>query len=377
MATTPLKYLNQYFTTILNVGGGLDNSQTTGIVIQSVSGLDITKPGVACLTYSDPINTSTAEWITYTSINGSNELQGVVRGTEGFSAKTHLNGAVVAFPLSESHINDINAMFDSTGLDIAQITTPANPDSGRNKLYFKSDDKAYTLTSAGVETTVATESYVSNVASADGWISAGETWAYASATTITVPSGAVAKYSKGDKIKLTQTTVKYFYIIGVADTVLTITGGTSYTLANATITNNYYSHQDSPVGFPSTFSYTSLWLAVSGTNPSIENGTITSTFWIKGGVCFFNISHTNGSSTTYGNGAIWYWSTPVTPSLTTPCIAAGDDTGLNPYNFIGSINTNSRIYLYTTAVPAVYVGYNTPITWGNTDVIRIGGNFNY
>lgn len=151
MATTPLKYLNQYFTTTLNVGGGLDNSQTTGIVIQAVSGLDISKPGVACLTYADPINTSTAEWITYTSINGSNELQGVVRGAEGFGAKTHSNGAVVAFPLSESHINNLNAMFDSTGLDLAQISTPSNPDAGRNKIYVKTGGKARILDSSGVE----------------------------------------------------------------------------------------------------------------------------------------------------------------------------------------------------------------------------------
>jgi len=154
MATTPLKYLHQYFTTTLNVGGGLTNSQTTGIVIQAVSGLDIAKPGVACLTYADPINTSTAEWITYTSIDGSNELQGVVRGAEGFGAKTHSNGAVVAFPLSESHINNLNAMFDSTGADFAQIATPANPSSGRNKIYPKSDGKFYTLNSSGTEVAV-------------------------------------------------------------------------------------------------------------------------------------------------------------------------------------------------------------------------------
>jgi hypothetical protein len=151
MASTPLKYLNQYILTALNVGGGIDNSQTTGIVLQSVTGLDITKAGVALLTYADPINTSTAEWITYTSINGSNELQGVVRGAEGFSAKAHLNQAVVAFPLSESHINNLNAMFDSTGADFAQIATPASPSSGRNKLYFKSDGLAYKLNSSGTE----------------------------------------------------------------------------------------------------------------------------------------------------------------------------------------------------------------------------------
>lgn len=158
MASTPLKYLNQYILTALNVGGGIDNSQTTGIVLQAVTGLDITKAGVALLTYADPINTSTAEWITYTSINGSNELQGVVRGAEGFSAKAHLNQAVVAFPLSESHINDLNAMFDSTGADFAQIATPASPSSGRNKAYFKSDDKLYKLTSAGVESEVGSSS---------------------------------------------------------------------------------------------------------------------------------------------------------------------------------------------------------------------------
>ena len=35
-----------------------------------------------------------------------------------------------------------------------QIATPSNPSSGANKLYFKSDGKLYTLTSAGVETQV-------------------------------------------------------------------------------------------------------------------------------------------------------------------------------------------------------------------------------
>lgn len=168
MATTPLKYLHQYFTTTLNVGGGLDNSQTTGIIIQAVSGLDITKPGVACLTYADPINTSTAEWITYTSIDGSNELQGVTRATEGFGAKTHSNGATVAFPLSESHINNLNAMFDSTGLDNAQIATPASPDSGRNKLFFKTDDLPYALTSGGAEYVIGGSSSLSRQAIING-----------------------------------------------------------------------------------------------------------------------------------------------------------------------------------------------------------------
>lgn len=102
-----LLFGNQYFTTTLNVGGGIDISQTTGIIITDVSGLDITKPGMALVNYADPLVTSTCEWIEYSSINGSNELQGVVRGSEGFSAKAHSNGVSIAFPLSESHINRI------------------------------------------------------------------------------------------------------------------------------------------------------------------------------------------------------------------------------------------------------------------------------
>ena len=156
MASTPLYYLNQFITTTLNVGGGLNISQTTGIVVQSVSGLDITKASVACLTFSDPINTAAAEWVTYTSINGSNELQGVVRGAEGFSAKTHSTGAVIAFPISESHINNLNAMFDTTGLDVAQIATPASPDAGRNKIYPKTGGKLFVLGSAGQEGVIQT-----------------------------------------------------------------------------------------------------------------------------------------------------------------------------------------------------------------------------
>jgi hypothetical protein len=41
---------------------------------------------------------------------------------------------------------------------LSQISTPSNPSSGKNKLYFKSDDKLYKLTSAGVESEVGSAS---------------------------------------------------------------------------------------------------------------------------------------------------------------------------------------------------------------------------
>lgn len=121
MAT--LLYLNQYVTTTLSQAGGIDNSTTTGIVLASTDNLDTSKPGIALLTYADPLDTSVAEWVEYSSINSSTKaLQGVVRGSEGFSAKSHDNGAAIAFPLSESHVNRIANKL--TGNDATAIADP-------------------------------------------------------------------------------------------------------------------------------------------------------------------------------------------------------------------------------------------------------------
>jgi hypothetical protein len=97
--------------------------------------------------------------------------------------------------------------------------------------------------------------YIGNI---DGWISAGETWVYASTDdpTFTFTIAGVdltTKYYPGMRIKLTQTTAKYFIITKVAfstDTTITIYGGTDYDLANAAITSPYYSLMKAPAGFP-------------------------------------------------------------------------------------------------------------------------------
>jgi len=95
-----------------------------------------------------------------------------------------------------------------------------------------------------------------HIAAQIGWCDIDELWAYASASTITVPTGAASRFHVGDKLRLTQTTVKYFYVVAVADTVLTVTGGSDYTVANAAISSIAYSRCERPFGFPDFFSYT-------------------------------------------------------------------------------------------------------------------------
>lgn len=74
-----------------------------------------------------------------------------------------------------------------------------------------------------------------------GWIGANESWSYASASTITVPTDATAKYDVGDYLQLTQSaTVKYFVITALTSTVLTVIGLNGETVANVTISANSY-----------------------------------------------------------------------------------------------------------------------------------------
>lgn len=111
-------YLSQNFSTTLNVSGGINNSQTTGIILTSVSGLD-TSGGVLCLNWSSSLDTAVAEYIEYTGIT-SNELTGVTRGVEGSSAKAHSNGATVVAIVSQDHVNRLADKLRSVDTTLVQ-----------------------------------------------------------------------------------------------------------------------------------------------------------------------------------------------------------------------------------------------------------------
>lgn len=78
------------------------------------------------------------------------EVSGVTTGTTRTltvpNASTTIVGTDVTQTLSNKSFSD--------ALTGAQISTPSNPSAGNDKLYFKSDDKLYRLTSAGTESEV-------------------------------------------------------------------------------------------------------------------------------------------------------------------------------------------------------------------------------
>jgi len=188
---------------------------------------------------------------------------------------------------------------------------------------------------------------LANLGIIDGWIPASESWSYASATTITVPSGAASKYRVGDKIKLTQTTTKYFSIIGVADTVLTVTGGTDFTVATPTaITDNYYSHAESPLGFPGWFNY-SPSITWGGTPPT--GGTMIAKFVVTCKTLTVHIHIINMTAGLTNNTA----NIPLPFTITTQYLMAyGQISVAEAVNPASTYVDNTTIYVSGVAVAA-------------------------
>jgi hypothetical protein len=311
----------QVFSTTLNVGGGINNSQTSGIVLTSVTGLP-TDGGIVCFDWASTLDTSVAEYIEYTGITG-NTLTGVTRGAEGISAKAHSNGAVVAGVISQAHIKRLKERLDGTDTASSTLTSPKILTSildtnGNEEVKFTATGSAVNeitvtnaatgnapqVTATGDDTDIdltlkakgagkvklgtallkfpnadgssgqflktdgsGVLSFASSTGAVDGWTSTSDAWTYASASTINVPSGAASLYQKGDRIKFTQTTVKYFVVVAVADTLLTVAVNSDYTVANAAISAISYSHVLCPVGYPTWFNFATTHTGFSA-NPS-------------------------------------------------------------------------------------------------------------
>lgn len=101
-------------------------------------------------------------------------------------------------------------------------------------------------------------------AGSDSWYPVDESWSYASASTITVPTGATSRFQVGDKLKLDNTSTKYFYIAAVASTTITIAVNDTYVVSNLAITNIYVSRAERPLAFPDSFSFTPTYGSAGG-----------------------------------------------------------------------------------------------------------------
>lgn len=95
----------------------------------------------------------------------------------------------------------------------------------------------------------------------DGWLAIAATWTRTANTTFTAVGNVTALFPVGTKIKVTDTTTKYFYVVSAvysAVTTVTITGGTDFSLA-ANPSARWISYADTPQGFPQWFNWSPTW----------------------------------------------------------------------------------------------------------------------
>lgn len=319
------------------LAGNLSISETGSFSISDdwstiLSGMSATRPVTFTIDRLDANQVKTPtkrEYITATGISGTT-ISGLTRGVGGSTAQAHSAGAIVEVTLDVTAIASITDTFlvghtatgehasmtiAGTSSESAYIRLAEDTDNGTNYMGIQAPAAVTTSKTLilpdgdGTANQVlktdgsAQLGWVSTLL-ADGWITAGETWTYASASTITVPSGAASRYQKGDRIKWTQTTVKYGVIVAVADTVLTIAVNTDYVVANAAITDNYYSRIAKPLGYPYWFACAApTWVVAAN---GLDNGsggqptTSVSRMSILGNVCSV---HVDGSGTKVSTGS--------------------------------------------------------------------------
>jgi hypothetical protein len=136
-----------------------------------------------------------------------------------------------------------------------------------------------------------------------GWIPTGG-WKIYQTNWINNVGGAQTDYSIGDKIKLTNDgSTKYFYIISApTPDSLKISGDSTGLVgaAGTALTNIYYSHATSPVGFPQWFDYTPILTVSGGTAPTYA--TFINRYCVVGKLVTVYCRWSNGSGGTAGAG---------------------------------------------------------------------------
>ena len=140
-----------------------------------------------------------------------------------------------------------------------------NPAGSSYSLVVKSGATTLATLAAGESALVVSDGAAWHVVSGSGgaaetgWVAGSGTWSYTSADAPTfvmsVPDADAESIGLGYRVRVTQTTDKYFIVTAIGSpgggyTPLTVYGGTDYTLVDAAIVDPAYSPAKAPLGFP-------------------------------------------------------------------------------------------------------------------------------
>lgn len=134
------------------------------------------------------------------------------------------------------------------------------------------------------------------------------TCTYGSSTTFTCSGDQTSTFVKGKKLRILQTTFKYFVITGssyngTTTTTVTITGGSDYSLANASLDQVLISGLDSPDGWPGWFNFNAALTGTSAVTPVTR-------FSVVGNTVNLELAFQTGTS----NATTKTFTLPITPA---------------------------------------------------------------
>lgn len=212
-----------------------------------------------------------------------------------------------------------------------------------------------------------------------GWIGVRDAWTYASANTINVPAGATSLYQKGWGIRWKQGgSYKYASITTVASALLTVYGGTDYTVANSAITDVAVTpNPANAFGLPPYFNFTPT---LSGSF-TLGNGSVSGRATINGRTVSWTAAFVIGAAGWGAGSGAGIFSNPLTLLAPLSSFYVGDgimiDSGSNRYRCEVEINTISSIVYgqdaSAAAVKLLNLSSTVPFTWAAGDSVVIRG----
>lgn len=212
-----------------------------------------------------------------------------------------------------------------------------------------------------------------------GWNKEDDTWVYVSASTFKITGKNVtAKFIAGTRLRFKQGgAYKYAVVISSAfstNTTVTIAVNTDYTVDNAVITDNYYSYQSCPQGYPQWFAFTPAWA-----NLTEGSATNVGAYSLIGKTLTFRAKIVFAADTSISGGVTLTLPVAANAGYTDNC-TIGEvtilDTGVGRY--LGTIYQTGIICvsLATGAYVAdIALSSSVPMTWTTNDTLEVIGTY--
>jgi hypothetical protein len=271
-------------------GGGTDQDHAVGAIVEFgpdilwaqaiIDGLtQVVDPTTGLLDTTKVADLTTSQILTNKTFT-TPTINGVVAGTSWASDKAPISlyavdsgtantYAVTLSPIPAAYTAGMVVRFKATNANTTSSTLNVNALGAKtiNKLdgataLVANDIKAGQLVTCvydGTNFQIQSQLGTAVTVPTDGWTADTNTWTYSSVdghtSVVTVNADLTGVIQAGDRIKFTNNSTTFYGIVSITptysapNTTITIYGGTTYAVANSTITAPSYSHQKSPFGF--------------------------------------------------------------------------------------------------------------------------------